>query len=86
MVTAKDLISRFKAFDMLGRPVSFTFEGRNTYRTYTGTIVTLIVLIVTLIFAVRRFAIAFSYSGSTHSQFDLFTHYTLEDPLHKVDS
>ena len=47
-------VSLLKVMDMYGQPIQLTFEGDNQYKTTPGSIVSIVVILVCLVYAAQR--------------------------------
>ena len=58
------------SFDQFGESTFFHINGRETYNSFGGTLVTLMILLITISFAVQRLGVMQAYEDTNHLQIE----------------
>ena len=66
----RGLRNKFLSIDILGEPIGFNIDGKETYRTCLGSVLVLLIAVVTLVFSTIRFGVLVDL-GDTNYQSSL---------------
>ena len=80
------LQSTAKSFDAFGTPIKLTVNGEDAHRTYLGSVMSIFVLSVTLMYASIRWQILMDYGDTISSATKERKTVPLEDPIQMVDA
>ena len=61
-----DLGNKLKGLDMFGSNPSFDIDGRSTLNSYTGSLISIFIVLVSLTYLSSRTYIWFNYGDTTH--------------------
>ena len=70
-----------KAFDIFGETVSFEYDGKSTYRSYLGSLLSIGIIVITISYAVNRFLVMQDRADTVHLQTPITDLYSKESPL-----
>ena len=60
------LAQTVKAFDIFGESVAFEYDGKSTYRSYLGSLLSIGIIVITLSYAVKRFIVMQDRADTVH--------------------
>ena len=55
-----------KACDIFGESVSFEYDGRSTYKSYLGSLLSIGIFVITISFAAKQFIVMMDRADTTH--------------------
>ena len=58
----------FKSFDQWGEGVGFQIKGEGTYNSYTGAFLTLVIIVITLSYAIKQYGTMVDYEDTKYMQ------------------
>ena len=70
-----------KSFDLFGEGVTFEIEGRSTKTSYLGSLISLVIIVITTSYAFTRFGIMREYNDTSYQETTSDAEYSPESPL-----
>ena len=70
-----------KSFDLFGEGVVFEIEGRPTKTSYLGSLISLVIIVITISYAFTRFGIMRDHSDTSYQETTSDAEYSPESPL-----